>query len=524
MMAYLKKGKLSAAMCIVVIVTALAIFSCNLYRDPDSDAIHPGFVHSDIELNLFKDVQCMFDSIGLCDEFDEEGNPNPDYNPDGMQVMAVLAMFADMALEAYPALGECEYFDERAVNFIRSHTKDSGEYVRFINADPDAPTVCALDPELACSGNDPGDDDCIVGGNNYGPCGPETITITYDEPHDPDFPYYYYGFGNDEPEEAPFVEMFHFDNEYTLTTTGGPDLGATVLENIVHTPEDFDLEAYWDYGMCYNSNKEETPCDYNRPYDKQNCGSVGICSGTLDDDIENIECVEDDDCNIGRCEENEEVECEDDGDCVGEGFDYGSCVIVDYGPCQFCVEHLGQIDLTADGGFRINTCPKENEPDRDMLFKWSPGSPTSTYFTVELRVTEATNVVGMVQCNAVDINQEIKIPHELIQLLPEGEAAFGAFRIREVYQEGFADQYWMGRSTLSVEGEATTYPGCSQDCTDADGDDYTDEACGGDDCDDTNADVNPGATEGPFEDQTCEDDLDNDCDDMTDLDDDDCVD
>lgn len=446
MMGYLKKGKLTAAMSVIVIVASLAIFSCNLSRNPDYDAIHPGMVHSDIELNLFKDVQCNFDSSGVCDPED------PDFNPDGMLVMAVLAMFADMALEAYPALGECVYMDERAVNFIRSSTKNSGEHVYF---------------------------------TNYATGVPETITITYDEPYDPDFPYYYYGFGNDDPEEAPFVEMYHFDTEYTLTTDGGPDLGATTLEGIVHTPEDFDLEAYWNYGECLDA----TPCDYTRPYDAQGC-DAGVCSQ-----------------NLGMA-------CTSDAGCVdGE---------IDYGPCAFCFEQLDEINLAADGGFRINTCPNANEPDQDMIMKWSPGSMKSTFFTVELRVTEATNVIGMIQCNAVDINQEIKIPHEMIQMLPEGDAAFGAFRIREVYQEGFGNQYWMGRATLSVEGEATTYPGCSQDCADADGDDYIDAECGGDDCDDDDAAVNPGMTEGPFEDVTCTDDKDNDCDGDVDSSDSDC--
>lgn len=63
-------------------------------------------------------------------------------------------------------------------------------------------------------------------------------------------------------------------------------------------------------------------------------------------------------------------------------------------------------------------------------------------------------------------------------------------------------------------------------CTDGDGDGYAVEggACGPVDCDDGNADVNPGASEGPAGDPTCSDTLDNDCDGLVDLDDEaDCV-
>ena len=55
-------------------------------------------------------------------------------------------------------------------------------------------------------------------------------------------------------------------------------------------------------------------------------------------------------------------------------------------------------------------------------------------------------------------------------------------------------------------------------CWDDDGDNYDDIACGGDDCDDAEAAVNPGATEGPVGDATCSDGIDNDCDGLIDAD------
>jgi len=53
---------------------------------------------------------------------------------------------------------------------------------------------------------------------------------------------------------------------------------------------------------------------------------------------------------------------------------------------------------------------------------------------------------------------------------------------------------------------------CSGTLLDADGDGYAEESCGGGDCDDADARVHPGATEGPAGDATCSDGIDNDCD------------
>ncbi len=57
---------------------------------------------------------------------------------------------------------------------------------------------------------------------------------------------------------------------------------------------------------------------------------------------------------------------------------------------------------------------------------------------------------------------------------------------------------------------------CMGDPLDADGDGYIDAGCGGDDCDDTLAEVHPGAQEGPTTDPSCGDGSDNDCDGLTD--------
>ncbi|RLB56075.1 MAG: hypothetical protein DRI34_09675, partial [Deltaproteobacteria bacterium] len=63
---------------------------------------------------------------------------------------------------------------------------------------------------------------------------------------------------------------------------------------------------------------------------------------------------------------------------------------------------------------------------------------------------------------------------------------------------------------------------CTGELLDNDDDGYVDEACGGNDCDDSLAGVNPGASEGPAGDASCSDSLDNDCDGATDGDDTGC--
>jgi hypothetical protein len=52
---------------------------------------------------------------------------------------------------------------------------------------------------------------------------------------------------------------------------------------------------------------------------------------------------------------------------------------------------------------------------------------------------------------------------------------------------------------------------CSGVPLDADGDGYVSKDCGGDDCDDSNPNVNPGATEGCCLEDSCFDGIDNNC-------------
>ena len=66
------------------------------------------------------------------------------------------------------------------------------------------------------------------------------------------------------------------------------------------------------------------------------------------------------------------------------------------------------------------------------------------------------------------------------------------------------------------DSDCVAVPACAS-CADVDGDGYTDVACGGSDCDETNAAVNPGATE------ACTNTIDDDCDGLVDCADPDCV-
>jgi len=53
---------------------------------------------------------------------------------------------------------------------------------------------------------------------------------------------------------------------------------------------------------------------------------------------------------------------------------------------------------------------------------------------------------------------------------------------------------------------------------DEDGDGYAPTECGGEDCDDSDANINPGVVEGPYNSDVCLDQIDNDCDGLTDSD------
>lgn len=70
---------------------------------------------------------------------------------------------------------------------------------------------------------------------------------------------------------------------------------------------------------------------------------------------------------------------------------------------------------------------------------------------------------------------------------------------------------------INTRGDDSLLGPSGPSCPDNDGDGYTDASCGGDDCDDNDAQRNPGLTE------VCDDGRDNDCDALADCDDSDCT-
>ncbi len=101
---------------------------------------------------------------------------------------------------------------------------------------------------------------------------------------------------------------------------------------------------------------------------------------------------------------------------------------------------------------------------------------------------------------------------------------FGRYPIGLFTYEGYLDEVAIFNDALTASEvedlydlgtEGLSY--CSTGCSDSDGDGYENDLCGGDDCDESNSSINPGASE------VCNDLVDNDCDTLIDYDDTDCV-
>ncbi|MBT3985897.1 hypothetical protein HOD38_04140 [archaeon] len=106
----------------------------------------------------------------------------------------------------------------------------------------------------------------------------------------------------------------------------------------------------------------------------------------------------------------------------------------------------------------------------------------------------------------------------------EVDLNFGRSPSGSLYYHGYLDEVALFNDALTASEvedlydlgtEGLSY--CSTGCSDSDGDGYENDLCGGDDCDESNSSINPGASE------VCSDLVDNDCDTLIDYDDSDCT-
>jgi len=170
-------------------------------------------------------------------------------------------------------------------------------------------------------------------------------------------------------------------------------------------------------------------------------------------------------------------------------------------------------DKDGDGIPDVNdNCPYDQNPDQ----KDDDGDNYGTVCDCNDNDPNINPGVGEVCDNGVDDDCDGKIDGADLDCCADKD------------KDGYTDQACGGAdcddSNPAVHpGAAEVCDGLDNDCDgsvddkDQDGDGYIDEACGGADCDDTRPDVHPGAVE------VCNDTEDNDCDGLTDSDDPDCV-
>ena len=128
------------------------------------------------------------------------------------------------------------------------------------------------------------------------------------------------------------------------------------------------------------------------------------------------------------------------------------------------------------------------------------GALAEAYEGVLVRVLDVTVTAEPDYYNEWEVDGCLMVDDEMY----EYEAVLGT----ELFSVTGIQQYYYNYKLLPRDENDIDEDGC----VDADGDGYKDEACGGDDCDDSDPAVNPGAAEGPEGDPTCSDTVDNDCD------------
>ena len=230
-------------------------------------------------------------------------------------------------------------------------------------------------------------------------------------------------------------------------------------------------------------------CEAHLPSDLDNCGA---CDNACTDNHADSECINRmcnmGDCHAGfancnhnnadGCEINTEADAENCGDCdivcalpnASAACSAAVCVVAtcdeDYGDCDADGENGCEEDLTSNPN-RCGAC--------DNVCSFDNASGDCVAGVCELDACDD----GFDDCNADPVDGcEVDLGSDAANCSHCGVACSSG----QTCQAG-----------LCV-------------CADADGDGHGDMACGGDDCDDSDSNVNPGMEE------TCEDALDNDCD------------
>ena len=255
-----------------------------------------------------------------------------------------------------------------------------------------------------------------------------------------------------------------------------------------HNPDQFDEDGDAAGDVCDNCPQDVNP--YQLDLDGDLFGSVCEC--------------DDQDEAVNPCEREDGSVCENgiDEDCTGKDL---SCSIMaemepndEYGTQM---QNIGLLDL--ESPITLNGMIDDGT-DPDYLL---------------MTVAHSGTLRGALifDCG-VDIDVVLMVHDaEGTVLTEEGSTPFG---IPEVFAHSIdvaeADEYVV--LVHSLAGDAGSYTlELTWGCEDVDGDGYLDEACGGDDCDDTAPEVSPGAEE------ICGNAIDDDCDGLVDGEDPDCI-
>ncbi len=264
-------------------------------------------------------------------------------------------------------------------------------------------------------------------------------------------------------------------------------------------------------GTCHNENP--LPCDDENVCTDDACDPADGCVYTdntepCDDDCE---CTVDDTCADGDCQPGGPLDCDDLNVCTVDACDcVDGCVYTDNtSPCDdsdACTVN----DVCADG-----TCQPGIPRDCDDLNPCTDDSCDPDTGCVHVNNTEpcADGDCCTVDDVCADGACQPGAPRDCDDLDPCTDDSCDPVTCC-VYEHNTAACDDGNDCTMN---DTCSAGACLGEPLDADGDGYAAEACGYDDCDDGDFDINPGVFEGPMNTPICLDGIDNDCDDLIDV-------